>query len=807
MQHLRFALRQLRARPGFTLLATLSLALGIGLVATQFSLIDGILLRGLPIPGAQRLVNVAYQATDPAYNYGWTSLGYRDYRAFRDRQTSVESLVAVNVLGVNVSVEGRPPFWLAGGLASHNMLEALGTQPMLGRWFNAAEDQPGQPLVVVLSHAVWQDQFGADPQVLGRPIRVNGENGTIIGVMPPKFAFPFRERLWANLRPDEADPRERLADRVVVFGLLRPGVSLAQARAEFVTIAASLAQRWPETNRGREHMDVERFTFATSGPGTQPLLFLMLAMTVLILLLACVNVANMLLGRAAQRTRELAVRAAIGASRRQILVQLLGEAVLLAGLGALGGVFLAQFGVDALQRHLVDEVTIPGWFEFRLDARVLTVAVASTVAAGLLAGIVPAWRASRLDVNTALKDESRGSSSLGAGALARWLVTAQIAFTAMLLVAACVLGWTVRSTRAANLKYQPEQLLTGRIELQSQTHGTPEARARFYHDLLERLATVPGVESVGVTSRNLIGSGVPTQVAPEGVVYEHDNARPTVWLEVMSPSYLGLLGVKPLQGRLLDDRDRLGAPRAALITESMARKFWPTGDPLGRRFRSNQTAEEWVTVVGVVPDLQMQGLFAAPGTNEAGFIVSQDQMGWGWLDLLIRTKGDPLALIDPVRRAIAAIDPDQPIHSVATLETNTARAVRGFTIVGAMAGIFSLITLFLGAVGVYGVTAAAISRRTREFGVRMALGASVSQVLAMVLRQGGRQVALGLAVGLTAGFAITRPLENLFGPGMANNPVVYLVVAAIITVVGFLALWIPARRAAQIDPMEALRSE
>lgn len=239
----------------------------------------------------------------------------------------------------------------------------------------------------------------------------------------------------------------------------------------------------------------------------------------------------------------------------------------------------------------------------------------------------------------------------------------------------------------------------------------------------------------------------------------------------------------------------------------MARKFWPDGDPLGRRFRSNQTAEEWVTVVGVVPDLQMQGLFAAPGTNEAGFIVSQDQMGWGWLDLLIRTKGDPLALVDPVRRAIAAIDPDQPIHSVATLETNTARAVRGFTIVGAMAGIFSLITLFLGAVGVYGVTAAAINRRTREFGVRMALGASVGQVLAMVLRQGGRQVAFGLAVGLTAGFAITRPLENLFGPGMANNPVVYLVVAAIITLVGFLALWIPARRAARIDPMEALRSE
>lgn len=787
-------------------MAAFSLALGIGLVSTQFSLIDGILLRGLPVPDAERLMHVSHRPPNGEDGY-WMPVPYRDYLQLRERQDVLEATAAVTVGGFNLSGQGRIPSHQAGAFASANLLDVLGVSTALGRWFSAEEDVPGQPLLAVISHALWVEEFGGDPAVLGRPLTVNGEPGTIIGIMPPKFSFPGNQRLWINMRPTPSDPRVRRIDRAELFGKLRPGITREQAAASLSAIAASLQSVWPDTNTGIDRMNVQPVPFAYSGGGTRPILYLMLAMTGFILALACVNVANMLLGRAAQRTRELAVRAAVGASRGRLARQLLGESLVLALFGAIGGLFIARFGVDWLQSYFVNELDVPGWFEFRLDGRVASIAVACTVLAGVLAGLIPAWQASRLDVNTALKDDHRAASSLGVGRIGRWLVTAQIAFSSALLVAACVLGWTVYSTRDANLRFQPEQLLAGRIELQEGTQPTPEKRALFYRQLMARLQAEPGVAAVAVSSRNFVGSGVYTAVAPEGLVYHHDNERPNVWLEVVSAGYFDLIGVGALRGRLFDSREHSPANRAAVVNESFARRFWPGEDPLGRRFKSSQTDDAWVTVIGVVPDLKMQGIFQPSGRNEEGFYLAQDQMGWGWLDLFVRTKGDPVKLITPLRQAIASLDPDQPIHSVATLEARTQQALRGFTMVGTMAGTFAVVTLFLGAIGVYGVTSLAVNRRVHEFGIRMALGASVAQVLGLVLAQGGRQIALGLAAGLATGFAITRPMQNLFGDEMANNPVIYLVVAFIIALVGFLALWLPARRAANIDPQIALRSE
>lgn len=808
MNDIRFALRQLITRPAFTLAAALSLALGIGLVATQFSLIDGVLLRGLPVPDVKSLYHIAYQTPKSSDQNDWQVLAHRDFAALAERQTSFQSIAATAWLGANLSGPDRVPSRHTGAFATANLLEVLHVRPMLGRWFTAEENRLGQPLFVVLSHALWQEQFASDPGVLGRAVNINGEPATIVGVMPPKITFPGFENLWMNLRLNPGDPRERQVDRVQLFGRLKDGVTPDQARAEFDGLAASLAKAWPETNQGYDRMNIHRVGETFTGGGAQPLLYLMLAMTILILVLACVNVASMLMGRAAQRTRELAVRAAVGASRARLVRQLLLESLVLSALGCLGGLLVARYGTDFLQDYLVVSGTLASWMEFRLDWHVVGIAVCATLFAGLLAGVMPAWRASRIDVQTALKGDSRAAAGLGLGRLSRWLVTAQITFATALLVAAGVLSYTVFLTRQANLRHDPDKLLTGRIEVQEGSQPTPEARARFYRRLLDRLADEPGVESVAVSSRNLIGPGVPTQVGPEGVVYQHDNDRPTTWLEVVSSDYFRLVGVRPLSGRLFDARDQApDAPRAALVNESFAKKFWPDTDPLGRRFRTSQTQDHWVTVVGVVPDMQMQSIFAEPGRNEEGFYLSQDQMGWGWLDIFIRTKGDPLALTDPVRKAIASIDPNQPIFAIGTLTSQTAQALRGFNIIGLMAVVFAAITLFLGSVGVYGVTSQAVTRRIREFGIRMALGSSVGQVLRLVMRQGGIQIGFGLSLGLGFGFLLTRPLEQIFGGGLANHIGIYLAVAATIALVALIALWLPSRRAARIDPMEALRSE
>ena len=808
MNDLKFAIRQLLKHPAFSALAIMTFALGIGLVTTQFSLIDAILLRGLPIEGAQRLVHVYRLNPQTLDVHSWESVPYRDYLAFQKQQTTLDTVAAVGQVGLNISGHGSAASHHEGAQVTANLLDVLGVHPELGRWFVPGEDQPGQGQFAIVSHGFWQSHFAGDPGVLGRSINLNGEAATIIGVMPPRFSFPATHEIWMNLRESsESDPRVPGSLRVEMVGRLKPEVTLSQAKAEFNTIAQRLEKEHPDTNLGYSRMNVTKYAYAYSGNGTEPILYLMLAMTSFILLLACVNVANMLLARAARRARELAVRAAVGASRWRLIRQLLIEALLLASFGAVGGLLIANLGVDQLQHHIVERMNVPGWFDFRIDYRVAGFAMLLTLLAGLLAGGVPAWQAARVDLNSALKDESRGASGIRMGRISRWLVTAQVGFACALLIGVCITLGMVRLLQKANLDYAPDRLLSGRIELQDSTHPTKEIRAGFYRNLLTELAGQPGVAHIAVSSRNLITSGVSTRVAQESVSYDHENQHPTVWLEVVSEGYFSLLNFKPIQGRLFESIDRLDRPMVAVVNQSFARRLWPNSDPLGQRFRTDQTADQWVTVIGVVPDARMQGIFAPGRDDGVGFYLAQDQMGWGWLTLLVRTEGDPSRLIDPMRLAVGSLDPNQPVHTIGTLAEHTARQIRGFTVVGAMAGIFALVTLFLGAVGVYGVTSFAVGQRTREFGVRMALGASIRSVLALVILQAGRQILTGIGIGLLLAFLITRPMVNVFVPEIVNNPMNYALVAGLILAVGFFAIWFPANRAARIDPMEALRAE
>jgi len=782
----------------------LTLSLGIALVVTQFSLIDGLLLRPMPFADSERLFHIG-RLQHNGLERGWQPVSLDEFLAHRAQQTTFDELAAFHGGNFNLSHAGGPPRRLDGIATTANFFELLRTRPQLGRGFGPGEDQPGSPLLVVLGHALWQEEFGSDPTVLGRAVKVNGEPGTVIGVMPAGFMFPDREECWVNLRLDPALSEGPVGISVELMGLLKPGIGPREAEADLAVIANRVAAATPDAARPALQMDVRRFQAAYAGSGTQTLLFTMLAMTGFVLALACVNVANLQLARAASRLREIAVRAALGADRGRILRQLLGESLLLATLGAVVGTLLALWGIHLLETQITNRVSVSWYVHFDLNARVLAFAVGVTAVAGLLAGLLPAWRASRLDLNAALKDDQRGSTGFGLGRFSRWLVTGQVAFAAALVVAASLLALSaVRSSRV-NLAFNPDSLLIGRIELQGTAYEQPADRVRFYNQLVDRIQRTPGVAAAAVSSRDLVSNGVYANFEIDGVPYDRAQDRPGGWLEVVSRDYFQVVDRRAETGRLFGTTDTPASLPVALVNRAFAEKHWPGVSPIGRRIRRAEEGAAWATIVGVVPDLNMEGV----GNNDppAGWYLLQDQQAWGWLDLLVRTAGDPALLIPAVRHAVAEVDPEQPVHTITTLRERTARRLAGLEIVGTMAAVFAVTALVLAGVGIYGVMAFAVRRRTREFGVRLALGATGGKILTLLFRQGAVQTGIGVTAGLALGYALSRPLAPLLPKVSADDPALYVAVALVLTVVAALAIWLPARRAARVNPMVALRTE
>jgi len=800
----RLSGRALVRRPGSAAAGVLALGMGIGLCTMMFSIIYGVYFRGLDVPAADRLL-IVYQ-TDPARGYAELWVHQHDFYYWREVERSFEGLAGYYFGTVNLSgTEGPERF--SGGFVSANAFDLLRVRPVVGRSFLVGDDAAGAPLTVLLGYRVWEDRYGSDPAVLGKSVKVNGEPGTIIGVMPAGFRFPHDQDLWVPLRDERSEHSERDAGPSFrVFGRLRPGVERESAQREFDLIAGRLAAEYPDTNEG---IGVRFMTFVEAN--TSPFMAVgfgtMLLATVLVLLIACSNVANLLLARAATRTRESAVRAAIGASRFHAVIPFFSEAVLLSAIGAVLGVGLAYLSVD-LFRGATADVSWPYYMEVRVDLPILGFVVLLGALAGLVSGVVPAVRVLRTDVSTVLKDEARGSSSLELGKLSRALVVTEVALSLALLVAAGLMGKSIARLGDRGFNFAGDDVFTGRIQLLGGEYDAEQARSRFYDDLLACLEAIPGVESAALGSE-LPGRGSALRrFAVEGASYADYRDYPVARRAAVTAGFFETLDAGLSRGRSFEARDDAEAPNVAIVNQRFADLFFPGENPIGRRIREVTRAGvgEWKTVIGLAPNLKIEGFY--PGQDSAGYYVPLAQHSVSYVGMAVEASGgDAAALAADLRRAVAVIDPEIPVYETRTLDEVIDRQTWAYRVFGVLFVVFGFAALFLASVGLYGVLAFTVYRRTQEFGVRMALGARAADVIGLVVRQGTTQLAIGLALGLGLSLLLSRAMSIFTFQVSPTDPAVFGFSLLFVVGVAALAGLVPALRATRVDPTVALRSE
>ncbi len=802
LKSIRYGVRMVLRNPGLAVISIVALTLGIGLTTTMFSIVYGALYRGLPFEESHRLMHVG--RNNLAEDIEDMGVTIHDFVDWREQQTSFEAIAGFYQGTVNVAgSEGRPDRY-DGAFMSANTFQLIGAQPLLGRTFRAGEDRPEAEPVIILGYSAWRDRYGSDPDVIGRVVRVNGEQTTIVGVMPEGFAFPIAEEVWVPLRMNPLEIERGQGYTLSVFGRLKDGVSLDQVHAEFSAIARRLELEYPETNEG-VGVVIKPYTERFIGDEPARLLWTMMAAVFGVLLIACANVANLLLARATVRSREVAVRTALGASRARVVAQLLTETLVLSALGGLLGLGVAWIGVNLFNRSIVN-TDPPFWIDIKVDPVAVLFVIALVLVSSVIAGIFPAVQSSGADVNEILKDESRGSSSLRIGKFSRGLVVAEIALSFGLLVGAGLMIRSVAKLRTIDYGFAPQEIFSARVGLFDSDYPDDPSRVRFFDEMRERLAALPGVRSAAIAS-NLPGLGSGRwRVGVEGKTYDRDQDYPMARGNSVSPGYFESFGASVLQGRDFTAQDRAETLPVAIVNQSFVQAFFPGESPVGRRFRvGDSTSEEpWVTIVGVVPDLFMGG-----PENEfpEGFYLPMAQKVARFMFMLARTDANPMALAPLVRDEVVAVDENLPIYWVRTLEQAIAENTWFYTVFGTLFVVFGGVALFLAAIGLYGVMSFAVSRRTKEVGVRMALGAERGDVLKLVLKQGLWQLAIGVVLGIGFGALLSRGLQEFLFEVGAMDPMTFVAIAVVLVSTGILASLIPARRATRVDPMVALRYE
>ena len=790
---LRYALRTLRSGSGFTLLAITLIALGIGANTAMFSVIEAVLLRPLPYREPSRLCMVWKSV--PAKNLDWDWTGYPGIRNWREQNHVFADIAAVaRPEAAVVTLTGGPqPERIQAAKVEGNLFSVLGTAPVLGRTFSLTEAQRGEN-VAILSYGFWQRHFGGSHDVLGRTLDLDHQSCTVIGVMSPSFQFPSKDtQLWLLISADARWPkfqRFRYADAFTAIARLKPGVSLTQASAEMKAITKSLAIQYPATDAGLG-VRVVPLADQVAGPQVRRTLWVLAGAVFCVLLITCTNIANLLLARGSARSREFAVRAALGAGRARLIRQLLTESVVLSGAGGLLGLIVTAIGLKALLA--LAPSNLPRLDEVRINAAVLAFAFLLSVGTGLFFSLFPAWQAARRDPQGALKDGGLGGPSGGRMRLV--LVAAQYAFALVLLTGAGLLLRSFVALQAVTPGFDSHGLLTFTIDLPDQMYG-PKAQA-FFEQAIQTINQLPGVRSAAV-------GGIFHDHIPNGVItvegHAPEDAQPfTGW--AVSPGYFQTMGIPLQRGRLFTAKDTSGA----VISESMARRFWPGQDPLGKRFKRSLPgldAGNWYTVLGVVGDRLSNG----PGSSMLPTMYNLDA-GSSTTTMVVRTIGDPLLLVNAVRQTIRAINSAVPYFEITTVDHQTWEIQAPLRFETMLLTIFSVLATLLAAAGIYGVLHHAVAQRTKEIGIRLALGARSSDVVRLVLSHGLQGVAIGLLTGVTVSYAATRVLASVLYDVTATDPITFAGVVVLLVAVAFAASSLPARRAVKVDPMVALRHE
>ena len=802
LQDVRYAWRSLTKTPGFTAIAVACLALGIGINTTIFSVVDGVMLQPYPYQDADGIVVI--NGRNQRLHVNRASISYLDYKDFRDQSTTVSSLAAFGRRSLTISDGASEPARYDGCMVTWNLFQLLGQPPAIGRNFGPDDDRPGAEPVIMLSHEVWQTRYGGDPGVVGRAISVNGRPHTVIGVMPPRFAFPETQRLWVPIA-EYGEKMSREARSVQIFARMKPGVTIDQVSTDINGIAERLAAAYPVN---RDWSAIARpLSDWMLPPQPKLIILMMMGAVTLVLLIACSNVANLLLARASVRHREISIRSALGAGRYRILRQLLTEAIMIGLFSAPLGFVVAWGGLQLLNGSIPPD-SVPYFIHWSLDARSLAYTIAISAGTGILFGVVPAFQASGTSLQESLREGGRGATGERRAWVRNTLVVAQVGLALILLIGSSLFIRSFLNLQGAAIGFDTASLMTMRFYLPGQAYEADDAKARRVEDIVRRTESLPGVR--GAFASNFVpfgGGGGGGNVIVEGKPVERGQEISIARIAT-TPHLRQTLGVPLLRGRDLTDSEGATKSPVALVNQTMAKRLWGDDDPIGRRFRlDNEESPDWFTVVGIVGDFRHYQGNSEDDAAPSAYVPYpyEPTLNTG---LSIRVAaGDPASISAAVREQIRLSDATLPIFQASTMEDLRQRSFWQFRLFGVMFFLFGAIALVLASIGVYGVLSYSVSQRTQEIGVRVALGAGRADVLRLIVGQGLRLAAVGIVLGVLGAFGVTPAARTVLYNVTPTDPLSFSAVAVFLLLVAFTASYIPARRAMAVDPLIAMRNE